>query len=52
MSRAFCLQGDLQAADQLLPLVYAELREAASKKLGHEAPGYDRAVSQGCDLAV
>lgn len=47
MSRAFCLQGDLQAADQLLPLVYAELREAASKKLGHEAPGYDRAVSQG-----
>ena len=39
MSRAFCLQGDLQAADQLLPLVYAELREAASKKLGPRGAG-------------
>lgn len=33
-------QGDLQAADQLLPLVYAELREVAAKKLAQEAPGY------------
>lgn len=33
-------QGDLQAADQLLPLVYDELREVAAKKLAHEAAGY------------
>ena len=32
-------QGDLQAADQLLPLVYGELRRLAAQKLAHEAPG-------------
>jgi RNA polymerase sigma factor (TIGR02999 family) len=32
-------QGDPQAADQLLPLVYDELRRLASHKLAHEAPG-------------
>src|SRR5438105_5181245 len=31
--------GDRQAADQLLPLVYAELRQLAAAKLAHEAPG-------------
>jgi len=32
-------QGDPQAADQLLPLVYDELRKLAAQKLSHEAPG-------------
>ena len=31
--------GDAQAADQLLPLVYAELRKLAAAKLAHEKPG-------------
>ena len=32
-------QGDPQAAEQLLPLVYNELRRLAALKLNHEAPG-------------
>jgi RNA polymerase sigma factor (TIGR02999 family) len=32
-------QGDPQAAEQLLPLVYDELRRLASQKLAHEVPG-------------
>jgi RNA polymerase sigma factor (TIGR02999 family) len=32
-------QGDPQAADQLLPLVYNELRQLAAQKLAQEAPG-------------
>jgi RNA polymerase sigma factor (TIGR02999 family) len=32
-------QGDTQAAEQLLPLVYEELRKLASQKLAHEKPG-------------
>jgi len=32
-------RGDLQAASQLLPLVYDELRQLAAQKLGHETPG-------------
>jgi len=32
-------QGDLRAADQLLPLVYSELRRLAARKLAREAPG-------------
>ena len=31
--------GDPRAADQLLPLVYDELRKLAAKKLAHEKPG-------------
>lgn len=31
--------GDPQAANQLLPLVYDELRKLAAQKLAHEAPG-------------
>jgi RNA polymerase sigma factor (TIGR02999 family) len=31
--------GDPSAASQLLPLVYAELRQLAARQLGHEAPG-------------
>lgn len=31
--------GDLKAAEQLLPLVYSELRKLASAKLAHEKPG-------------
>jgi RNA polymerase sigma factor (TIGR02999 family) len=31
--------GDAQAADQLLPLVYDELRNLAAQKLGRETPG-------------
>jgi RNA polymerase sigma factor (TIGR02999 family) len=32
--------GDPRAADQLLPLVYAELRRLAARKLAAEAPGH------------
>src|SRR5262249_59077764 len=32
-------QGDPQAADQLLPLVYDELRRLAAQRLAQEAPG-------------
>jgi RNA polymerase sigma factor (TIGR02999 family) len=32
-------QGDPRAADQLLPLVYDELRRLAAEKLAHENPG-------------
>src|SRR5439155_16920094 len=32
-------QGDLQAAEQLLPLVYDELRRLAAAKLAQEKPG-------------
>ena len=32
-------QGDPSAADQLLPLVYDELRKLAAAKLAHEKPG-------------
>jgi RNA polymerase sigma factor (TIGR02999 family) len=32
-------QGDAHAADQLLPLVYDELRKLAAAKLAHEKPG-------------
>src|SRR5262249_49989680 len=33
-------QGDPRAADQLLPLVYDELRQLAAHKLAQEAPGH------------
>src|ERR1700757_685630 len=32
-------QGDPHAAEQLLPLVYDELRKLATQKLAHEKPG-------------
>src|SRR5437016_9277421 len=32
-------QGDPHAAQQLLPLVYDELRRLAARKLAHEKPG-------------
>src|SRR4026209_2981006 len=32
-------QGDSSAAEQLLPLVYDELRRLAAQKLAHEKPG-------------
>jgi RNA polymerase sigma factor (TIGR02999 family) len=32
-------QGDAQAAEQLLPLVYDELRRLAAQRLAHEKPG-------------
>src|SRR5438128_9605925 len=32
-------QGDSSAAEQLLPLVYDELRQLAARKLAHEKPG-------------
>jgi RNA polymerase sigma factor (TIGR02999 family) len=32
-------QGDPHAAEQLLPLVYEELRKLAAERLAHEAPG-------------
>ncbi len=33
-------QGDAQAAGQLLPLVYDELRQLAAQRLAHEKPGH------------
>src|SRR5207302_3550866 len=32
-------QGDSHAAEQLLPLVYNELRKLAAEKIAHEKPG-------------
>lgn len=32
-------QGDLQAAEELLPLVYEELRHLTAKKMSQEKPG-------------
>lgn len=32
-------RGDVQAAEQLLPLVYEELRKLAARRLAHEKPG-------------
>jgi RNA polymerase sigma factor (TIGR02999 family) len=32
-------QGDARAAEELLPLVYEELRKLAAAKMAHEAPG-------------
>src|SRR5215831_19749600 len=32
-------QGDPQAAEQLLPLVYEELRRLAAAKMAHQPPG-------------
>ena len=32
-------EGDLQAAEKLLPVVYEELRRLASQRLAREAPG-------------
>jgi len=32
-------QGDAKAADELLPLVYEELRRLAAQKMSHERPG-------------
>ena len=32
-------QGNTKAAEQLLPLVYEELRKLAARKLAHEKPG-------------
>jgi DNA-binding GntR family transcriptional regulator len=32
-------QGDPHAAEQLLPLVYDELRKLAAQRLAHEQPG-------------
>jgi RNA polymerase sigma factor (TIGR02999 family) len=54
-------QGDSKAADQLLPLVYDELRRLAAYRLAHEHPGqtlqatalvheaYLRLLQTGCD---
>jgi RNA polymerase sigma factor (TIGR02999 family) len=33
-------QGDARAADELLPLVYAELRRLAAQKMARESPGH------------
>jgi len=33
-------RGDCKAADELLPLVYQELRRLAAHKMAHEAPGH------------
>ncbi len=40
-------QGDRQASDQLLPVVYEELRRLASQKLSHE-----NAAARELDLRI
>ena len=37
-------QGDPSAAEQLLPLVYDELRKLVAAKLAHEKPGQTQAL--------
>jgi hypothetical protein len=41
-------QGDPRAADQLLPLVYDELRRLAAQKLAQEKPGQTRECRPHC----
>jgi DNA-binding GntR family transcriptional regulator len=41
-------QGDPQAAAQLLPLVYEELRRLAAQRLAQEAPGQTLQVVEDC----
>ena len=40
-------QGNPQVAEQLLPLVYKELRRLAAQKLSREAPGRRSALRFG-----
>ena len=53
VTRILCAidQGDPAATEQLLPLVYQELRRLAAQRLSHEKPGPDpaghRAGSRG-----
>jgi RNA polymerase sigma factor (TIGR02999 family) len=35
-----CQQGDAKAADELLPLIYAELRRLAATRMAREQPGH------------
>jgi hypothetical protein len=42
--------GDAQAAGQLLPLIYDELRKLAAQKLRHSA--IRQLVSASCSLAI
>jgi Flp pilus assembly protein TadD len=44
-------EGDPTAADRLLPLVYAELRQLAAARLSHEQPGPDRRALQWLEEA-
>jgi hypothetical protein len=56
-------RGDVRAVDELLPLVYQELRQLATQKLSQEAPGqtlqatalvheaYIRLVGAECDAS-
>jgi RNA polymerase sigma factor (TIGR02999 family) len=41
LTRILCAleEGDSQAAEQLLPLVYGELRKLAAEKMANERPG-------------
>ncbi len=39
-------QGDASAAEQLLPLVYEELRRLAARRLSREKPGHSRIQRQ------
>jgi len=50
-------QGDVKAANQLLPLVYEELRRLAAQKMSRESPGHDdrfddQRNSRGDDVEV
>ena len=45
-------QGDAQAAEQLLPLVYDELRRLAAQKLSHEKPGQTLQATAWCTRRI
>ena len=44
--------GDPSAAEQLLPLVYDELRKLAAQKLAHEKPGQTLLATAGMFAGV
>jgi hypothetical protein len=45
-------QGDPSAAEQLLPLVYDELRKLAAAKLAREKPGQTLQATASCTRPV
>ena len=45
-------QGDAQATEQLLPLVYQELRRLAAQKMAEEEPGQTHRVTAGREPAL
>jgi len=45
-------QGDAKAADELLPLVYEELRRLAGLKMSQEPPGQENRRMENLELGI